>query len=134
MSPGVAFSRIPGSDYPPLHDGGYADSLSFVYPNLETLGSFSLDALDSELQWSIIAVSHSVSLQFFHVPNPEGEKRTQIQSRTCQEQSHGGSSHIKLMLKYCRKTSPAALFQFPRICQPIKISQAIVIMKKKIDT
>ena len=60
---------------PPLHDGGYADSLSFVYPNLESLDSFSLDALNSELQWSIIAVSHSVSLQFFHIPDPEDEKK-----------------------------------------------------------
>jgi len=134
MLPGVAFSPIPGSDYPPLHNGGSAGSLSLVYPKLESLGTFSLDALNSELQWSIIAVSHSVSQQFFHIPDPEVKKRTQIQSRTCQEQSHGGSSHVKLMLKYCRKTSPAALFQFPRICQPIKISQAIVIMKKKIDT
>jgi len=75
MLPGVAFSPIPGSDYPPLHNGGSAGSLSLVYPKLESLGTFSLDALNSELQWSIIAVSHSVSQQFFHIPDPEDEKK-----------------------------------------------------------
>jgi len=134
MLPGVAFSPIPGSDYPPLHNGGSAGSLSLVYPKLESLGTFSLDALNSELQWSIIAVSHSVSQQFFHIPDPEDEKKNSNTISNMPRAISRRASHGKLMLKYCRKTSPAALFQFPRICQPIKISQAIVIMKKKIDT